>query len=147
MEETKNTVDLKKAMEQSSMNGAIKMLVPTKVETTLTVPQLWNGLFSALFGTPHDIEANTGVTMDALYLAKFPDDEDGAVLKICYEKDGKEVVFDSRGSLWRNMLKVGNDIFPGADMDIKIREGQVTKEEEKECSSDGENTSLEKQPE
>ena len=57
MEETKNTVDLKKAMEQSSMNGAIKMLVPTKVETTLTVPQLWNGLFSALFGTPHDIEA------------------------------------------------------------------------------------------
>lgn len=144
MEETKNTVDLKKAMEQSSMNGAIKMLVPTKVETTLTVPQLWNGLFSALFGTPHDIEATTGTTMDALYLAKFPDDEDGAVLKICYEKNGKEEIFDSRGSLWRNMLKVGNDIFPGADMDIKIREGQVTKEEEEECSKE-ENTSSTKQ--
>lgn len=144
MEETKNTVDLKKAMEQSSMNGAIKMLVPTKVETTLTVPQLWNGLFSALFGTPHDIEATTGVTMDALYLAKFPDDEDGAVLKICYEKDGKEEIFDSRGSLWRNMLKVGNDIFPGADMDIKICEGKVIKEEEEECSKE-ENTSSTKQ--
>lgn len=144
MEETKNTVDLKKAMEQSSMNGAIKMLVPTKIETTLTVPQLWNGLFSALFGTPHDIEATTGTTMDALYLAKFPDDEDGAVLKICYEKDGKEEIFDSRGPLWRNMLKVGNDIFPGADMDIKIREGQVTKEEEEECSKE-ENTSSTKQ--
>lgn len=144
MEETKNTVDLKKAMEQSSMNGAIKMLVPTKVETTLTVPQLWNGLFSALFGTPHDIEATTGVTMDALYLAKFPDDEDGAVLKICYEKNGKEEIFDSRGALWRNMLKVGNDIFPGADMDIKIREGQVTKEEGEECSKE-ENTSSTKQ--
>ena len=144
MEETKNTVDLKKAMEQSSMNGAIKMLVPTKIETTLTVPQLWNGLFSALFGTPHDIEATTGVTMDALYLAKFPDDEDGATLKICYEKDDVEHVFDSRGALWRNMLKVGNDIFPGADMDIKIREGQVAKEEEEECSKE-ESTSSTKQ--
>lgn len=135
MEETKNTVDLKKAMEQSSMNGAIKMLVPTKVETTLTVPQLWNGLFSALFGTPHDIEATTGVTMDALYLAKFPDDENGAILKVCYMKNGEEKIFDQRGALWRNMLKAGNDIFPGAEMDVKVREGKVNEEGEP-CSKE-----------
>ena len=123
-------------MKEMETIGAIKMLVPTKVETTLTVPQLWNGLFSAFFGTPHDIKEKTGVDIADMYVAKFPDDEEGNFLKVCYDKDGKQVVYDNRGAIWRNMLKIGNDIFPDANMDISVKEGRV-------CSKEG-NTSSEK---
>ena len=95
--------------------GAVKMLVPTKVETTLTVPQLWNGLFAALFGTPHDIKEATGVEISDMYLVSTADG-----LKICYGKDSERKVFDDRGKIWRNMLKIGNEIFPDAQMDISI---------------------------
>ena len=123
-------------MKEMETIGAIKMLVPTKVETTLTVPQLWNGLFSAFFGTPHDIKEKTGVDIADMYVAKFPDDEEVNFLKGCYDKDGKQVVYDNRGAIWRNMLKIGNDIFPDANMDISVKEGRV-------CSKEG-NTSSEK---
>ena len=121
-------------MKEMETIGAIKMLVPTKVETTLTVPQLWNGLFSAFFGTPHDIKEKTGVDIADMYVAKFPDDEEGNFLKVCYDKDGKQEVYDNRGAIWRNMLKIGNDIFPDANMDISVKEGQVCSKEENTSS-------------
>ena len=62
--------------------GAVRMLVPTKVETTLTVNQLYNGLFTALFGTPSDIQQSTGVEMIDLYVAQFIDDEGNVSLKV-----------------------------------------------------------------
>lgn len=132
MEETKKLAPEEKMPFQT---GAIRMLVPTKVETTLTVSQLWNGLFSALFGTPADIQGATGVGMEDLYVAKFKEDN-GFSYKVCYMKDGKEEVYSEMGAIWRNMLKIGNDIFPGADMPIEVKEGQ-------ECSKE-EDTSSEK---
>lgn len=125
MEETKKLAPEEKMPFQT---GAIRMLVPTKVETTLTVPQLWNGLFSALFGTPADIQGATGVSMEDLYIARFKEDK-GFSYKVCYMKDGKEEVYSEMGAIWRNMLKIGNDIFPDANMPIEVKEGQVTKEE------------------
>lgn len=131
---------------ETRMIGAVRMLVPTKVETTLTVNQLYNGLFTALFGTPSDIQQSTGVDMSELYVAQFIDDEGNVSLKVCYMKDEEEKVYDERGAIWRNMLKIGNDIFPNADMDITVHKSQQLMnvgKEEVECSTE-ENTSLEK---
>ena len=114
--------------------GAIKMLVPTKVETTLTVPQLWNGLFSAFFGTPHDIKEKTGVDISDMYVAKFPDDENGDFLKVCYMKGDEECIYSNSGAIWRNMLKIGNDIFPNAEMDVSVKEGKACLKEENTSS-------------
>ena len=149
MEETKKDIAMEneKGSEKvfdprMQQPGSIRMLVPTKVETVLTVPQLWNGLFSALFGTPHDINAQTGVDISDLYLAQFMNDE-GVDLKVCYAKDGKEVVYDDRGKLWKRMLQIGNEIFPNAQMDISIHAPEE-KLEGTECSKE-EDTSSKKQ--
>ena len=126
--------------------GAVRMLVPTKVETTLTVNQLYNGLFTALFGTPSDIQQSTGVEMSDLYVAQFIDDEGNVSLKVCYMKDEKEQIYDDRGAVWRNMLKIGNDIFPDANMDVSVHKSQKLMnvgKEEVECSTE-ESTSSEK---
>ena len=126
--------------------GAVRMLVPTKVETTLTVNQLYNGLFTALFGTPSDIQQSTGVEMSDLYVAQFIDDEGNVSLKVCYMKNEEEQIYDDRGAVWRNMLKIGNDIFPDANMDVSVHKSQQLMnvgKEEVECSTE-ESTSSEK---
>ena len=126
--------------------GAVRMLVPTKVETTLTVNQLYNGLFTALFGTPSDIQQSTGVEMSDLYVAQFIDDEGNVSLKVCYMKNEEEQIYDDRGAVWRNMLKIGNDIFPDANMDVSVHKSQKLMnvgKEEVECSTE-ESTSSEK---
>lgn len=144
MEETKKKVTMEEVKEEQAtpkdprkLTGAVRMLVPTKVETTLTTSQLWNGLFSALFGTPHDIYEQTGVDISDMYLVDFTAEDGG--LKVCYSKERKREIFDERGKIWRNMLKIGNEIFPGADMDISVKscmEGEPLCSKEEDTSSE-----------
>ena len=84
--------------------------------------------------------------MSDLYVAQFIDDEGNVSLKVCYMKDEKEQIYDDRGAVWRNMLKIGNDIFPDANMDVSVHKSQQLMnvgKEEVECSTE-ESTSSEK---
>ena len=92
----------------------ISILVPTKVQTTLTSEQLVSTLGMCLFGDPSKIKKITGMDMSLVdfFIRKTvvgTGDEKTVIKEVCYADEGGKVhVYDDRGKLyyrWRKMLQ------------------------------------------
>lgn len=99
--------------------NTVKLMVPTKVETTLSARQLVSALGMALFGDPGEIQMRTGKEADDVdfFIRKTvvgEGDEKTVIKELCYNDDGgKTHVYDDRGELYIRWYKLARGIIPG----------------------------------
>lgn len=97
----------------------VTLMVPTKVQTTLSSRQLISALGMSLFGDPGEIQMRTGREADDIdfFIRKTvvgEGDEKTVVKEVCYnDEGGKTHVYDDRGELYIRWYKLARAIIPG----------------------------------
>lgn len=97
----------------------VTLMVPTKVQTTLSSRQLISALGMSLFGDPGEIQMRTGKEADDIdfFIRKTvvgEGDEKTVVKEVCYnDEGGKTHVYDDRGELYIRWYKLARAIIPG----------------------------------
>lgn len=97
----------------------VTLMVPTKVQTTLSSRQLISALGMSLFGDPGQIKMSTGKDADEIdfFIRKTvvgEGDEKTVVKEVCYnDEGGKTHVYDDRGELYIRWYKLARAIIPG----------------------------------
>ena len=104
--------DVKKELD------TVTLMVPTKVQTTLSARQLVSALGMALFGDPGEIQMRTGKDDDIDFFIRKTvvgeGDEKTVIKEVCYnDEGGKTHVYDDRGELYIRWYKLTRAIIPG----------------------------------
>lgn len=106
--------------------GTVTLMVPTKVQTTLSSSQLISALGMSLFGDPGEIQMRTGKEADDIdfFIRKTvvgEGDEKTIIKELCYnDEGGKTHVYDDRGELYIRWYKLARAIIPGMDTLVEL---------------------------